>query len=78
MIEIYTDGGSRGNPGNSGSGVVIYKDNKVIFEGSYWLGVSTNNIAEYTGILIAHRVSIEREIATSRFLPCPEFCGIFL
>ena len=30
MIEIYTDGSSRGNPGNGGFGVVIFKDGKLI------------------------------------------------
>ncbi len=47
-IIIYTDGGSRGNPGNSGIGVVIADENgNKIKEYSNFLGVKTNNEAEY-------------------------------
>ena len=51
---IYCDGGSRGNPGPAGLGVVIYdgKKNK-LFEISEFLGVATNNQAEYKGVLQA-------------------------
>ena len=51
-INIYTDGGSRGNPGPSGYGLVIYDNNqKVIYQESKFLGVKTNNEAEYAGLL---------------------------
>jgi len=51
---IYCDGGSRGNPGPAGLGVVIYdEDNNVIEEISEFLGVTTNNQAEYKGVLQA-------------------------
>lgn len=51
---IYTDGGSRGNPGKAAYGYVIYDENKKILaqEGRY-IGVTTNNVAEYTGLLEA-------------------------
>ncbi|PIR87079.1 MAG: hypothetical protein COU11_02515 [Candidatus Harrisonbacteria bacterium CG10_big_fil_rev_8_21_14_0_10_49_15] len=45
---IYTDGGSRGNPGPAAAGWVI--DGKGY--GAY-LGTETNNIAEYTAIVLA-------------------------
>ncbi|MHB1796567.1 MAG: ribonuclease HI family protein [Acidobacteriaceae bacterium] len=50
----YTDGGSRGNPGPSGYGVVILgEDGKVLGELSEFIGMHTNNVAEYSGLLAA-------------------------
>ncbi|HKK54462.1 MAG TPA: ribonuclease HI family protein [Patescibacteria group bacterium] len=51
---IYCDGGSRGNPGPAGLGAVIYDEDKnKVFEISEFLGVTTNNQAEYKGVLQA-------------------------
>jgi len=52
---IRFDGGSRGNPGISGCGYVIYKpDGSFHLNGSYFVGKKeTNNVAEYTGLLRA-------------------------
>lgn len=51
-INIYTDGGSRGNPGPSGYGLVVYDNlKKVIYQESKFLGVKTNNEAEYLALL---------------------------
>lgn len=48
---IYTDGGSRGNPGPSASGYVIMdSDQRVIAQGGEYLGITTNNQAEYHGV----------------------------
>ena len=53
-LSIYTDGGSRGNPGRSGCGVVIYDDkNNIVFQQSQYLGIKTNNEAEYFGLINA-------------------------
>lgn len=50
-VRLYSDGGSRGNPGPSASGwVILDKDNKVLVDGALYLGVTTNNQAEYTGL----------------------------
>ncbi|MDX1608407.1 MAG: ribonuclease HI family protein, partial [Candidatus Spechtbacterales bacterium] len=50
-IEIYTDGGSRGNPGPSALGVVI---GPPIDKGySHYLGEKTNNEAEYEAVIFA-------------------------
>lgn len=47
-ISIYTDGGARGNPGISGYGVVVYDQSKqIIYSESKFLGIKTNNEAEY-------------------------------
>lgn len=54
VLNIYTDGGSRGNPGISGYGLVIYEDKqKVLYQEGKFLGVKTNNEAEYSGIIAA-------------------------
>ncbi len=53
-ISIYTDGGSRGNPGPSGYGLVVYDQNQnIIYQDSRFLGIKTNNEAEYLGLLAA-------------------------
>lgn len=50
-VIIYSDGGSRGNPGPSASGFVILdKFEHVIHEGGMYLGITTNNQAEYHGV----------------------------
>mgnify|MGYP000462868130 CR=1 FL=1 len=51
-ITIYTDGGSRGNPGPAGIGAVIMGlDGKVLKEVSRFLGKQTNNFAEYEAVI---------------------------
>ena len=53
-IIIYTDGGSRGNPGPAGIGVVILNEkNQVIKKYSEYLGKATNNEAEYQAVVFA-------------------------
>lgn len=51
---IYTDGGARGNPGPAGIGAVIYNDQRrILAEISQYLGVTTNNQAEYRAVIAA-------------------------
>ncbi|HPS54775.1 MAG TPA: phosphoribosylglycinamide formyltransferase [Sedimentisphaerales bacterium] len=53
-VKIYTDGGSRGNPGPAACGFVITSDSGIqLVAKGLFLGNATNNIAEYTGILNA-------------------------
>ncbi len=53
-LRIYTDGGSRGNPGPAGAGVVIRDEKgRELFAGGFYLGEATNNIAEYQGLIRA-------------------------
>ena len=52
-VTIYSDGGSRGNPGPSAAGyVLVDTKQEVIAEGGEYLGITTNNQAEYHGVLI--------------------------
>jgi len=51
---IFTDGGARGNPGPAGIGAVLYNENKEkVAEISKYLGVTTNNQAEYRALIEA-------------------------
>lgn len=52
-VTIFTDGGSRGNPGPAGSGAAIYHGEKEIAHVSKYLGVQTNNFAEYEALILA-------------------------
>lgn len=51
-IKANIDGGARGNPGPSAYGVVVRNaQGEVIAELSDYLGIQTNNFAEYSGLL---------------------------
>ena len=47
----YTDGASRGNPGESGIGIVIKDEHGKVIASQYgYIGKATNNVAEYTAL----------------------------
>ncbi|HYE22348.1 MAG TPA: ribonuclease HI family protein [Verrucomicrobiae bacterium] len=49
---IYTDGGARGNPGPAAIGVVVYNDkNEVVNKFGEYIGITTNNQAEYQALI---------------------------
>ena len=53
-ISIYTDGGARGNPGISGFGLVVLDpQGNSLHQQSQFLGIKTNNEAEYLGLIAA-------------------------
>jgi ribonuclease HI len=59
-IKIYADGGSRGNPGPSASGyVLLTKDDQIIKQNGVYIGITTNNQAEYRALLFALKDAIE-------------------
>ena len=54
QLKIFADGGSRGNPGPSASGfVVLDMEDTVLVDKGVYLGVTTNNQAEYTALKLA-------------------------
>jgi ribonuclease HI len=62
MIVTYIDGGARGNPGPAGYGVSIQSlDGDVIAELHGPLGIATNNVAEYNGLLAALQWAIDHD-----------------
>lgn len=51
---IYTDGASRGNPGQASYGFTISDaSGKLLYEEGKYIGIATNNVAEYTAVLEA-------------------------
>jgi ribonuclease HI len=58
---LYTDGGSRGNPGPAGAGVVLLdaQGQVPLHEAGYFLGAMTNNAAEYRGLIRGLGVAAE-------------------
>jgi len=59
-IIAYIDGGARGNPGPAGYGVRMEAaDGTVLAEFHGALGIATNNVAEYNGLLAALRSAVE-------------------
>jgi probable phosphoglycerate mutase len=53
-LVAYIDGGARGNPGPAGFGVRIeQRDGTLVAEFSESIGIATNNVAEYRGLLAA-------------------------
>lgn len=54
ILTIYTDGASRGNPGKASYGFVVFnEDKKKVHEEGKYLGIKTNNFAEYSAVLKA-------------------------
>ena len=60
-VIIEADGGSRGNPGPAGYGAVVLDPvtDQVLVERAEGLGVATNNVAEYQGLIAGLRAAIE-------------------
>ena len=49
---LFVDGASRNNPGPSGAGIYIEKDNILEIKEGYYLGIKTNNQAEYLALIL--------------------------
>lgn len=62
-VKLFADGGSRGNPGPSASGYVLLdmKDN-IIYEGGVYLGITTNNQAEYRALKFGLEEAAKRNV----------------
>lgn len=58
-LTIYSDGGSRGNPGICAYAIVVTENGRIVFEDTKFLGVETNNYAEYRGLIAGISKAIE-------------------
>ncbi len=58
-ITINTDGGARGNPGPAACAFVARENGRVVCKKGFFLGETTNNVAEYSGIIEAYRWVLE-------------------
>jgi probable phosphoglycerate mutase len=54
---IYADGGSRGNPGPAAYGALVCDGDKVLIEIAEKIGIATNNVAEYQGLIAGIRAA---------------------
>jgi len=60
VITAFIDGGARGNPGPAGYGVhIVDEDGALLAELHEGIGIATNNVAEYRGLLAALEWAIE-------------------
>ena len=62
MYEIYCDGASRSNPGEASVGISILKDKEEIDTIKKRIGITTNNVAEYLGLIEALKYCVEKNI----------------
>ncbi len=69
-ITLYTDGGSLNNPGPAASAFLILDDsNQLIFKQGVSIGVASNNVAEYTGLI--HGLTKIKQLIQEKKLPQP-------
>ena len=52
-VQIYCDGGARGNPGPGACAFVVMQDKTIVYKEAKYLGKVTNNVAEYNGVINA-------------------------
>lgn len=68
-FKLTADGGSRGNPGPAGYGAVVTENGKILAEIFDVIGIATNNVAEYSGLLAGlthiHEIDPEAVIEVS-------------
>lgn len=82
-VIIYTDGASKGNPGDAGIGIIITsEDGEVLREIGEYIGKATNNAAEYSALVRALREAAELgatsvEIRTDSELLARQLAGVY-
>ncbi len=52
-LTIFTDGGSLNNPGKAASAYLIYQGKTLLHKDAKYLGIASNNVAEYTALILA-------------------------
>ena len=83
-VTVHIDGGSRGNPGPAGAGIVVTdaSDGMDLYEGGVFLGRATNNVAEYQGLLAGLKAAAdlsaaEVEIVSDSELLIRQMTGVY-
>jgi ribonuclease HI len=66
-LVVEADGGSRGNPGIAAGGAVVWNEDtgELLCEVGVYVGIATNNVAEYRGLIAGLECAIEREPAAA-------------
>lgn len=63
MFKLFTDGGSRGNPGSAASAYLVFDQNNTLIDfGGEYLNTATNNFAEYTGLILGLKSLLKNKI----------------
>jgi ribonuclease HI len=82
-VVVHVDGGSRGNPGPAaGAAVISTPAGELIEQATTLLGVATNNVAEYSGLLLglerAHELgATEVEVVNDSELVAKQLNGVY-
>lgn len=82
-LTIYTDGASKGNPGDAGIGVIITaEDGSVLCEIGEYIGKTTNNVAEYAALVRGLEEAIKLgatsvELSTDSELMARQLAGVY-
>jgi ribonuclease HI len=61
VVDVYIDGGCRGNPGEGAFGFVVFEDGKERYRFGEKIGICTNNVAEYRALIGAARYLLDRK-----------------
>lgn len=82
MITIYIDGSSIGNPGKCGLGFLIYKNKSLLKKRSVYLGIQSNNFAEYMALIFSLVEALglgekEVQVYSDSNLVCEQVAGNF-
>jgi ribonuclease HI len=83
-LKLFCDGGSRGNPGKAASGYVIFDGDDIIYEGGKYLGIATNNEAEWQAVTLgsayvleAYGSGVELEVYLDSELVQKQITGVY-
>ncbi len=82
-VIVHVDGGSRGNPGPAAAGAVVSTpDGEVLTVAAEPIGVATNNVAEYRGLLLGLRLArdlgaVEVEVVNDSELVAKQVNGVY-
>ena len=63
-MKLFTDGGSRGNPGNAACAYFLFDGEKLVDFGGKFLGVVSNNVAEYRGLTLGLKAAEKLGVQT--------------
>lgn len=88
ILNVFTDGGARGNPGPSATGVYVADENNKMVAGfGKAIGIATNNVAEYRAVIeafdwiIENRKTLSEKARINFFLDsklvCSQIIGLF-
>ncbi len=77
---MFIDGASRGNPGESGIGIIIHEGENTLKNIAKYIGIATNNVAEYMALIVGLQEAIiskieNIEINTDSELLCKQIKG---